>query len=82
MATPDHGMNNPWFGCTWDRKRLGKITKPWSSGDIPENGDNYRTIDCTGYRHGHMTEYTKADGTTGYVSYDDDITLEGDDADY
>eukprot|EP00973_Karenia_brevis_P073189 10166805-Karenia_brevis.AAC.1 len=29
-----------------------------------------------------MTEYTKADGTTGYVKYDDDVSLEGDDADY
>eukprot|EP00973_Karenia_brevis_P064085 8905787-Karenia_brevis.AAC.1 len=55
MATPDHGLNNPWFGCSRDRKRLAKITQPWSSGDIPEDGDNYLMIDCTGYRHGIMT---------------------------
>eukprot|EP00973_Karenia_brevis_P082577 11448461-Karenia_brevis.AAC.1 len=29
-----------------------------------------------------MTEYTKADGTIGYVNYDDNIILEGGNADY
>eukprot|EP00973_Karenia_brevis_P056800 7904139-Karenia_brevis.AAC.1 len=47
IATPDHGVNNPWFGSSWDRKRMGKISRPLSLGDIPNAGDNYLMIDCT-----------------------------------
>eukprot|EP00973_Karenia_brevis_P054192 7529424-Karenia_brevis.AAC.1 len=60
-GTPDHGKHNVWFGCTEDRKRLKKILKLWSSGDVPADGDNLLTIDCTGYRHGIMTEYSNPD---------------------
>eukprot|EP00973_Karenia_brevis_P064552 8969010-Karenia_brevis.AAC.1 len=47
LATPDHGRNNPWLGCDKSRKELGSITKPWSSGDTPQEGDKYLIIDCT-----------------------------------
>eukprot|EP00973_Karenia_brevis_P018357 2518812-Karenia_brevis.AAC.1 len=44
IGTPDHGKHNSWFGCTYDRRRLGKISRPWSSGDVPEDGDNFLTM--------------------------------------